>query len=173
MSAFTIYQSPQDIANKLFREAERMLNGRSREDVADHLFNFCVTNTALRDWTFEATKKSKSDNATMTAWRARANGLFGDFADIGNSGKHLHLKAQQATTKHSQMQVVAISGYGIHPELTKNQQTFLIIRPDGTEVDLWKAFYMINQEWQQIFYDELGTTLPNYFEVIQETAYFI
>ena len=171
MSAFTIYQSPQDIAKKLFREAGRMLSGKSREDVADHLLNFSVTHTALRDWTFAATNKNKSDNATMTAWRARANGLFGDFADIANSGKHLRLKEQQAITKESQMQVVAMSGDDIHPELTRNQKTFLIIRPDETEFDLWKAFFLINKEWEQIFHDELNTTLPNSAESIVETIF--
>ena len=145
MSAFTLYQSPLDIAKKLFREAGRVLHGQSLEDVVDHFFNFCVTHTALRDWTFEATNKNKSDHAAINTWRARAGGLFGDFADIGNSGKHLHLKTRQAITKDAQMQVVALSAYGIHPECTRNQQTVLIIRPDGTEVDLWKAFMLIAQ----------------------------
>ena len=69
------------------------------------------------------------------------------------------------------MQVVAMSGDDIHPELTRNQKTFLIIRPDETEFDLWKAFFLINKEWEQIFHDELNTTLPNSAESIVETIF--
>lgn len=169
MSALSIYQSPTDIALKLFREAGRMLNAKSIEDAADHLFNFCVTNTALRDWTFKSINKKTSDVTAMAAWRAEANNLFGDLADIGNSGKHFSLKPQQATAKDAVMQTVALSHRGIHPEMTKTQPTFLVVLPDGSEIYLWKVVFRVAQTWSDIFLRDLNTPLPSYIEFICTT----
>lgn len=166
MSALSIYQSPTDIALKLFREAGRMLNAKSIEDVADHLFNFCVTNTALRDWTFKTLGKKTSDATAIAAWRAEADNLFGNLADIGNSGKHFSLKPQQAVAQDTVIQTVALSHRGIHPEMTKTQPTFLIVLPDGSESDLWKVFAKVNQAWEEIFQRDLNITLPASMEFI-------
>ena len=64
-----VFQCQRDIALKLFREAGRAWNASTLEEMGDHLFNFCVTNSSLRDWILQS-KGEKGDEAFHSAWRA-------------------------------------------------------------------------------------------------------
>lgn len=86
-----VFECPRDIALKLFREAGRAWNATTLEEMGDHLFNFCVTNSSLRDWILQS-KDEKGDAAFHSAWREKADGLFGECADIANASKHLVVK---------------------------------------------------------------------------------
>lgn len=90
----TAYKSPRDIALKLFREAGRAWNAENTTDMADHLFNFCVTHVALRDWVMVALELRKEDSDFHENWRPKADGLFGECADIANRSKHLKVVKQ-------------------------------------------------------------------------------
>lgn len=87
------FKTPRDIALKLFREAGRAWNAGSLEEMGDHLFNFCVTNSSLRGWLLQS-KSEKGDGTFHRAWRAKADGLFGECADIDNASKHLVVTRQ-------------------------------------------------------------------------------
>ncbi|MCF5725331.1 hypothetical protein [Pseudomonas syringae] len=103
-----VYRTPRDIALKLFREAGRTWKATDLQSMADHLFNFCVTNSSLRDWVMQTKQVQKGDHAFNSAWRAMADGLFGDCADIANASKHLLVLETRIDA--SQEAVVAI-GY--------------------------------------------------------------
>ena len=45
-------KNPEDLLKKLAREQYRVLHSRSHLHKADHLYNFCTTSLAVRDFMF-------------------------------------------------------------------------------------------------------------------------
>lgn len=142
------YKAPKDIALKLFREAGRAWNAGDVQAASDHLFNFCVTNSALRDWVQVAEGK-KDDKGYKERWRAGAGGLFGECADIANAAKHLLLV--KASAQETLQEVVALGPNGHIPGSERMKETLLIVLRDGSTLDLLLFIYRICIAWEEIF----------------------
>lgn len=143
-----VFQAPRDIALKLFREAGRTWNARDLESMGDHLFNFCVTSSSLRDWLLQS-KGVKGDNAFHQDWRGKADGLFGVCADIANAAKHLLvLKASVATNTE---QLVALGPNGAIPGSERSRDSFHIVLSTGNTIDLLMFIHKICMAWEETF----------------------
>lgn len=147
-SLIPVFQAPRDIALKLFREAGRVWNARGLQSMGDHLFNFCVTNSSLRDWLLQS-KGVKGDKAFHDLWRARAEGLFGECADIANAVKHLVVKKTAVTTNTELLVAVGPDGAIAGSERTRD--TFNIVLSNGNAIDLLMFIHKICMEWEEVF----------------------
>lgn len=98
------------VANKLFREAGRLLSSETEEDAADNFINFIITNSALRDW-YLAGKGEAKGSVAFSSWRSGAEGYFGICADLCNHSKHNTYHAAVATSAISE-KTQAISANG-------------------------------------------------------------
>lgn len=152
------YKAPKDIALKLFREAGRAWNAGDAQATADHLFNFCVTNSALRDWLQKAEAKEQ-DKTYKERWRAGAGGLFGECADIANAAKHLLLG--KASAQETSQEVIALGPNGHIPGSERMKETLLIVLRDGSTVGLLEFIYRICIAWEEIF-RQRGDPLPEH-----------
>lgn len=163
-----VFQSPRDIALKLFREAGRTWNSSTLEEMGDHLFNFCVTNSSLRDWILQS-KGEKADAAFHHAWRAKADGLFGDCADIANAAKHLLVRSVSVGVGNQQLS--ALGPNGVIKGLEKERQALSIVRPSGEDIDLLMFFFKICGAWEEFFQnDPTLETLPFHGEFLLITV---
>jgi hypothetical protein len=152
------YRAPRDIAFKLFREAGRAWNADDAQAAADHLFNFCVTNSALRDW-LQVAEGKEQDGTYRQRWRAGAGGLFGECADIANAAKHLLLA--QASAQETLQEVIALGPNGHISGSERMKETFLIVLRDGSTIDLLGFIYRICTAWEEIFRQN-GDPLPEH-----------
>jgi hypothetical protein len=143
------YQSSADIALKLFREAGRAWKTTDQLDMADHLFNFCVTHVSLRDWMAKETNQNVSDNTFSTSWRALGDNLFGVCADIANASKHFAIKKASANSKPEKL--VAYTVHGVVPGLEINRDSFQIDLGDGNQVDLLMFIYKVCMGWEEYY----------------------
>lgn len=163
-----IFQTPRDIALKLFREAGRAWTAPDLQSMADHLYNFCVTNSSLRDWVLQTKGIVKSDPAFQSfhaTWRQRANGHFGECADIANASKHLVVK--KAGVGQVREELVALGPYGVVEGSNKTRDSFEIILSDGSAIDLLMFIHKICSEWESIFSSDSDfTALPSHGEFL-------
>lgn len=145
-----VYNSARDLALKLFREAGRTWKSTEELEMADHLFNFAVTNSSLRDW-YMAEKGITGSAAGPfhISWRARAGGLFGDCADIANASKHFVVKPCSVDAVSEKL--VALGPQGIVPGLKMERPSFKVVLSSGVETDLLKFLHYICVEWENIF----------------------
>lgn len=159
-----VFQEPRDIALKLFREAGRTWNARDVESMGDHLFNFCVTSSSLRDWLLQS-KGVKGNHAFHQDWRGKADGLFGVCADIANASKHLLvLKASVATNTE---QLVALGPNGAIPGSEWSRDSFHIVLSTGNSIDLLTFIYKICMAWEESFRtDPDQSPLPSHAEFL-------
>jgi hypothetical protein len=164
-----IYRMPRDIALKLFREAGRTWKATDLESMADHLFNFCVTNSSLRDWVMQTKQIAKRDHAFHSSWRAMADGLFGDCADIANASKHLLVLETQIDPSQEAVVAIGLNGQPIAGSM-KMKDVYQIRRPGGELVDLTMFFFKTCRAWEDYFLanPDLGGALPSYIEQLIE-----
>ncbi|MCH5554107.1 hypothetical protein ACQJ22_09675 [Pseudomonas fragariae (ex Marin et al. 2024)] len=163
-----VFQCPRDIALKLFREAGRAWNASTLEEMGDHLFNFCVTNSSLRDWILQS-KGEKGDAAFHNAWRAKADGLFGECADIANASKHLVVKPVSVGVGNQKLS--ALGPNGVIKGLEKERKAFSIVRSGGEDIDLLMFFFKICRAWEELFEnDPTLETLPFHGEFLLTTV---
>ncbi|MCY1258474.1 hypothetical protein D9M68_47340 [compost metagenome] len=164
-----VYRTPRDIALKLFREAGRTWKATDLQSMADHLFNFCVTNSSLRDWVMQTKQVQKGDHAFNSAWRAMADGLFGDCADIANASKHLLVLEIRIDASQEAVVAIGFDGQPIDGLLTM-KDVYQIRRPGGELVDLTMFFFKTCRAWEDYFQanKDLGGELPSYIEQIVE-----
>lgn len=164
-----VYRTPRDIALKLFREAGRTWKATDLEAMADHLFNFCVTNSSLRDWIMKTKEVKEGDHAFNHAWRAMADGLFGDCADIANASKHLLVLEIYIDATQEAVVAMGIDGQPIDGSL-KMKDVYQIRRPGGELIDLTMFFFKTCQAWEAYFQanPDLGGELPSYIEQFVE-----
>jgi len=159
-----VFQEPRDVALKLFREAGRTWNARDLESMGDHLFNFCVTSSSLRDWLLQS-KGVKGDTAFHAAWRAKADGLFGVCADIANAAKHLLVLKSTVTTNTEQL--VALGPNGAIPGSERSRDSFHIVLSTGNTVDLLMFIHKICMAWEDTFRsDPDESALPSHAEFL-------
>ena len=153
---------------KLFREAGRAWNATTLEEMGDHLFNFCVTNSSLRDWILQS-KDEKGDAAFHSAWREKADGLFGECADIANASKHLVVKSVSVGVGNQKLSVRGSNG--VIKGLEKERQAFSIVRSSGENIDLLMYFFKICRAWEDLFEnDPTFETLPFHGDFLLTTA---
>lgn len=164
-----VYRTPRDIALKLFREAGRTWKATDLQSMADHLFNFCVTNSSLRDWVMQTKQVQKGDHAFNFAWRAMADGLFGDCADIANASKHLLVLETRIDASQEAVVAIGFDGQPINGSLTM-KDVYQIRRPGGELVDLTMFFFKTCRAWEDYFQanKDLGGELPSYIEQLVE-----
>lgn len=82
---------PSDLFLKLQRESYRTFHSTNPIHTADHLYNFCITALAVRDWYFVSmgwsnNKKEEFNNQLYN------DPLLAACADIANSSKHCELR---------------------------------------------------------------------------------
>lgn len=143
-----VFQTPRDIALKLFREAGRTWNAPNLQSMGDHLFNFCVTNSSLRDWLLQS-KGIAGDHAFFESWRAKANGLFGECADIANASKHLVVKRTEVRAGRENL--VGLGPNGVIEGSEQTRDTFNIFLKTGVTIDLLLFMHKICMEWEKEF----------------------
>jgi hypothetical protein len=165
----TIYSSPRDIALKLFREAGRTWKSTDLQDMADHLFNFCVTNSSLRDWVMQAKEIPRTDHGFHTAWRAMADGLFGECADIANASKHSLVLETRIDAAKQEVIAMGPDGNPVAGSL-KVKDVYMIRRGNGQLVDLTMFIFKTCTAWESYFEEnpDLGQTLPSHaYELVE------
>ena len=143
-----VFKTPRDIALKLFREAGRMWNAPDLQSMGDHLFNFCVTNSSLRDWLLKS-KGITGDHVFFESWRAKASGLFGECADIANASKHLVVKKTEVTAVTENL--VGLGPNGVIAGSEQTRETFNIVLSSGITIDLLLFIHKICMEWEGEF----------------------
>lgn len=154
-SAVPVFQSPHDIALKLFREAGRTWNAPNLIEMGDHLYNFCVTNSSLRDWV--VTSKGLP-HSFMQSWRTWADGMNGHCADIANASKHLLIKPVSISVQNQKL--VALGPNGVIEGQERERQAFqLEFTGGGDSVDLLMFIHKICMAWEKYFEQE--TDLPS------------
>ena len=149
----SVFRTPHDFALKLFREAGRTWNAEGLQCKADHLLNFCVTNSALRDWVIK-TLEISADNAWHDQWRAQAGGLFGECADIANASKHLAVK--KVSVANTTQELITLGPGGPVHGSERTVDTFEIILSSGQSHDLFLFLHLICLEWGKIFQEQAG-----------------
>lgn len=166
------YQTPRDLALKLFREAGRTWKAGDIHAMADHFFNFCVTHVALRDWAMATLGVPKTDSGYHSMWRAKADDLFGECADIANLSKHLTITKPTGTTVPHREDLVAIGAYGLPLKGTELQRdSCLLVRTSGDHLDFLMLFFKVCSAWEDYFASEsqLGGPLPSHGEFLMTT----
>lgn len=158
-----IFQTPADVAYKLFREASRTWNADQPINIADHLINFCVTNSSLRDWVMSRQKIVKGEHSFNSSWRAMADGLFGVCADIANAQKHFLINSKQAIQPIKE-NLIALGPNGPIDGTEKTRESFEIVLDDGTNYDILMFLYKICTAWEGYFqeHDILGGKLTEH-----------
>ncbi|WP_223554393.1 hypothetical protein [Pseudomonas sp. BF-R-01] len=136
--------------------------------MADHLFNFCVTNSSLRDWVLQSRGIVKDDpafGAYHKQWRQRANGYFGECADIANASKHLVIK--KAGVGQVREELVALGPHGAVEGSKTIRDSFEISLSDGSTIDLLMFIHKICTEWESIFSSDTDLmALPSHGEFL-------
>lgn len=144
------FSSPKDMALKLFREAGRTWNAKTFEDMGDHLLNFSVTNSALRDWVMHHQGHAKG-SAAYESWRGGAKGYLGQCADIANVTKHFQLRKKTATLNEVEETRVALGPFGAIEGSESSHPSFEIVLSDGKAIDLLQFLFQICSAWESIF----------------------
>jgi hypothetical protein len=161
------YQTPRDLALKLFREADRTWNAGDIQAMADHFFNFCITHVALRDWVMARLGVPPKDPGYHKTWRAKADDLFGECADIANLSKHFTITKQTGATTAYREDLVALGPDGSLLKGSELQRdSYLLVRPSGDQLDFLMLFFKVCSAWEAYFASEvqLGGPLPNHME---------
>ncbi|WP_339733430.1 hypothetical protein, partial [uncultured Pseudomonas sp.] len=151
----------------VFGQRQHTWNSSSTVEMADHLFNFCVTHVALRDWVMTTLGVPREDNNFHSVWRAKADGLFGECADIANLSKHLKISKPTGDITAIREDLVAI---GMDGEVVKGsaqaRDSYQLVRPSGECLDLVTLFHRVCMAWDECFLSDtrLGEPLPSYVE---------
>lgn len=168
------YNQPLDVYKKLFREARRGWTARNATDASDHLFNFCVTCVALRDW---VAKYLNLDNAQKDSHQKewRKIGYFGACADIANTSKHFGLdngKTSSVTgiNEYTENRVAIGADGELIKWITIEKPFFKITLDNDKEIDLLILLLNACKDWEEQFRLRAITTekLPELSEVFVE-----
>lgn len=149
------FNSPEDLLAKLYREGRRLWTSKDQEEAADHLFNFCVTSVALRDWIIKYLALNNSDkDAFQKSWRNTPP--FGLCADIANSLKHFRLDHGRETNitdvqSYQETLVTTDLNYNKIEGVTTQKPFFKILVEDGSETDLFKLLVLSIKNWEDYF----------------------
>lgn len=144
------FSTPRDMALKLFREAGRTWNGKTFEDMGDHLLNFSITNSSLRDWVMHHQGHAKG-SAAYESWRSGAKGYLGECADIANVTKHFQLRKKTARLNEVEETRVALGPLGAIEGSESGHPSFEIVLSDGQAIDLLQFLFQICTAWESIF----------------------
>ncbi|MFT5766661.1 MAG: hypothetical protein ACI9DH_000478 [Halioglobus sp.] len=144
------FKTPRDMALKLFREAGRTWNPENSESMGDHLLNFCITNSALRDWVMQQQGHVKGSVA-FENWRSGAKGYFGECADMANVIKHFQLRKKTAVLSEVTAARVALGPYGAIEGSETAHPSFDIVLGDDRSIDLLQFLFQICTAWEEIF----------------------
>ncbi|MBU0521634.1 MAG: hypothetical protein KJ643_05240 [Gammaproteobacteria bacterium] len=154
--------TPRDMALKLFREAGRAWTAEDAESAADHLLNFCITNSALRDWVLQHQGHLKRSVA-FEKWRSGAKGYFGECADMANVIKHFESRKKIAVLTDVLETRVALGPFGPIEGSERSHPSFEIVLSNDEKVDLLQFLHQICTVWEEIFRaDQTLGDLPFY-----------
>lgn len=142
--------TPRDMALKLFREAGRAWTAEDAESAGDHLLNFCITNSALRDWVLQHQGHAKRSVA-FEKWRAGAKGYFGECADMANVIKHFEPRKKIAVLNDVLETRIALGPSGAIEGSEKSHPSFEIVLSSDEKVDLLQFLHQICTVWEDIF----------------------
>ncbi|WHR53933.1 hypothetical protein O8413_17425 [Vibrio furnissii] len=155
MSVIEIYKNPSDLYMKLIREGKRTWQASNINDIADHLFNFCVTSLSLRDWCIdklELEKKAKNDFYEMHS----NNKWLKYCGDIANSSKHFALnegrKSKVSDVLEKKETLVPLFMDGTYRnELSYERPSLEIIDEQGQAENLMMLLFWTCTEWERVF----------------------
>lgn len=142
--------TPRDMALKLFREAGRAWTAEDAESAADHLLNFCITNSALRDWVLQHQGHPKGSVA-FDKWRLGAKGYFGECADMANVIKHFESRKKIAVLNDVLETRIALGPLGAIEGSETSHPSFEIVLSSDKKVDLLQFLRQICTDWENIF----------------------
>jgi hypothetical protein len=108
--AYTL-KSPADLYRKLERESYRAFHCENATAKQDHLYNFCVTAHALRDFFFKHIGISGKAQKTRHHKQWNAVPELVAAAEIANTSKHFSLDRPQRTVAATPSSSVVVSFY--------------------------------------------------------------
>lgn len=154
-------RDPSDLLNKLLREEKRLFLADHPKHVADHLYNFCVTSTALRDCVFEA--RGLLDDRAKAPFHKEWGRDPARVAcsEIANIVKHTTLRTREGTPRERKTKAAA-EGTGKFVDVYKNASGALAIVPttrptlivhlsNDTTVEAWQLTRAVIAFWRAYF----------------------
>ena len=151
MSVISFYQEPKDLFLKLAREGRRAWITDSKEDSADHLFNYCITAHSLRDWCIKYLSIPKNEFHEVCNNYERLQWC----RDIANSSKHFGLGTEKTSTvskvNEIKDELVTITPDGQYSSNTQSRDSFIIEKPNGENELLMMFLFYSFSNWEEIF----------------------
>ena len=153
--------SPSDLLCKLKREQYRAFHAPHPVHKADHLYNFCVTALAIKDYIFEYFRiTDPSRKAPYYDVWAKIPELVAA-TEIANSSKHLVLRDNKQNLKFPKTKsVVNARSTVVDVYIDKNNNLhtiknevadYEIVLEDGKILQLWEFTNAILRYWQDYF----------------------
>ena len=149
---------PSDLLLKLEREAYRAFHASHPTHTADHLYNFCVTALAVRDWLFVQLAWSNNQKQSFyNMWRGQP--LLDACADIANASKHCDLKkgASPHIAKASTQKVVEVyldTSSNLHTVLNPEHPDISVALDSGRTVGVHEMTQEVLRFWRNFFKDK-------------------
>jgi len=151
VSVISFYQEPKDLFLKLAREGRRAWITDSKEDSADHLFNYCITAHSLRDWCIKYLSIPKNEFHEVCNNYERLQWC----RDIANSSKHFGLGTEKTSTvskvNEIKDELVTITPDGQYSSNTQSRDSFIIEKPNGENELLMMFLFYSFSNWEEIF----------------------
>lgn len=149
--------SPSDILNKLHRERYRAFHAQHPTHKADHLYNFCVTSIATRDFVFKVFNYTKGQKKTFfDNWNQHP--ALVACLEIANLSKHLILRNGKSpktqSVSHGVSSVVEFfedTEGNISRTLRNDYPDYEIILSDGASMNVYEFTESVIQFWKKFF----------------------
>lgn len=163
MELIPTLSAPCDVMAKLAREHCRAINGRELTDIADHLYNFCITSLSVRDHLLEHLKIIKKDDKNKKTQYWDFTNTIKAAHDIGNSSKHFCLRdprtlnIRTTVAKHietSPLQIECVSGDIESRRITWVDSFEVVIIFDNKSIQLWPFMSEVREFWEGVFEKE-------------------
>lgn len=154
--------SPSDLLCKLAREQYRAFHAQHPAHKADHLYNFCITALAIKDFIFEQLGiTNRSHKQPYHDEWAKVRELVAA-TEIANTSKHLVLRDNKQnpklpktkSVKHTTSSVVDVyldKVGNLHKVLRENVPDYEIELEDGTTLQLWQFTNAVIRYWEIYF----------------------
>ncbi len=148
-------ETSADLLLKLERECYRAFHASHPTHTADHLYNFCVTALAVRDWAFVQLSWGPAEKQQFQSeWRS--NPLLDACRDIANSSKHCAL--EKGSSRHSAVvaKTTVVDYYedrdgDMHKVINPNHPDISVTLSSGNVVGVYKITQEVLQFWRRFF----------------------
>jgi hypothetical protein len=160
MELIPTLSEPSDVMAKLAREHCRAINGRELTDIADHLYNFCITSLSIRDHLLEHLKIIIKDEKKKKIQYWGLTNTIKAAHEIGNSSKHFCLRDPRTlnirTTiakniETSPLKIKCIRGSSENRRITWADSFEVVIVFDNKSIQLWPFMSEVREFWEGVF----------------------